>query len=323
MKKVFITRKIPDIGLKMLSDKGYEVDSNPLGRPLKKEELIEFLKVKPYDAVLSLLNDRIDGEVFDVAPTVKIYANFAAGFDNFAVEEGKKRGIYLTNVPGGGASRVAEHVFALILALTCRVVEGHEYVKAGKYTGWDPMLLQGLKIAGKTLGLIGAGRIGSEVIHIASRGFGMRVVYNDVLRNEHIEQEFGALFLPTITDVLKQADIVTLHVPLLDSTKHIINAESLKMMKPTAYLVNTSRGPVIDEEALVQALKAGLLAGVGLDVFEREPLVNPALLTMANVVLTPHIASSTADAREEMVKIAVNNIVTVLEGGKPKDMVYN
>lgn len=323
MKKVFVTRRVPEIGLKMLSEKGYEVDSNPLDRPLTREELIEFLKVKPYDAVLSLLNDKIDVEVMDSAPTVKIFANFAAGFDNLAVEEAKKRGVYITNVPGGGASRVAEHVFALILALTCRIVEGDKYVRAGKYCGWDPMLLQGIKISGKTLGLIGAGRIGSEVIHIASRGFGMRVVYNDVVRNENIEHESGALFLSSVTEVVKQADIISLHVPLLPSTKHIISADILKMMKPTAYLINTSRGPVIDEKALVEALKDGRLAGAGLDVYECEPNLAPELDQLSNVVLTPHIASSTADAREAMVKVAVNNIIAVLEGGKPLNPVYN
>lgn len=322
MPKVFITRKIPEIGLKMLRDKGYEIDMNPHDRPLNSAELLESLKAKPYDAVLSLLNDKIDASAFDAAPNAKIFANYTIGYDNFDIEEGKKRGIFLTNAPGGGADRVAEHTWALILGLSCRVVEGDRFMREGKYIGWDPMLLMGQKIAGKTLGLIGAGRIGLQVARIGTQGFGMRVAYHDINRNADLEHMYHATYWPTHEDVLRQGDFISLHVPLLDSTRHLINAERLKMMKPTACLINTSRGPVVDEAALVEALRTKTIAGAGLDVYENEPALSPGLSTLPNVVLTPHIASSTLESRDDMARIAASNIISVLEGGKPLNPVY-
>ncbi len=323
MKKVFITRLIPDIGIRMLRDKGYEVDVSPLARPLAKQELISFLKQKPYDAVLSMLTDPIDADVYSAAPQAKIFANYAIGYDNFDIETAKQKKIYLTNTPHGGIDRVAEHAWALILALTCRVVEGDAYAKAGKYTGFDPMLLQGMKVNGKVLGLIGAGHIGTEVAKIGAGGFGMRVAYYDVVRNPKLEELCHATYWPTAEDVLKQADIVSLHTPLLPSTRHLIDADKLKMMKKTAFLVNTSRGPVIDEKALVAALKDGTIAGAGLDVFEDEPHLSAGLSDLPNAVLSPHIASSTQEARQDMAIIAAHNIIDTLDGGIPEDMVYN
>jgi len=170
VKKIFVTRVIPEIGLKMLRDKGYEVDVNQLNRPLSREELILALRTKPYDAVLTLLTDRIDADVFAAAPAARIFANYTIGFDNFDVEEGRRRGVFLTNAPGGGADRVAEHAWALILALSCRVVEGDSFMRAGKYAGWDPMLFMGGKVAGRTLGLIGVGKIGGRVPDTGVRG---------------------------------------------------------------------------------------------------------------------------------------------------------
>jgi len=322
MKKVFITRKIPDIGIKMLENRGYELDISPHDRPLTKDELISFLKAKPYDAVLTLLTDKIDADIFNACPTAKIFANYAIGFNNFDVKEAQKRGIFLTNTPGGGADRVAEHAWGLILALSCRIVEGDEFVRAGKYNGWDPMIFHGTKMSGKTMGLIGAGRIGTEVARIASRGFGMRVVYHDIKRNEKIESIHGASFWPTVEDVLKQADVVSIHVPLDETTHHLINASHLKLMKPTAFLINTSRGPVVDEAALVQALKDKVIAGVGLDVLENEPTPAAGLLDFGNAIITPHIASATEEARQDMAILSTKNIIETLEGGKPSNMVY-
>ncbi|MEI8249294.1 MAG: D-glycerate dehydrogenase [Candidatus Taylorbacteria bacterium] len=322
MKKVFITRKIPDIGISMLKNRGYEVDVSPYDRPLSKNELIDFLHKKPYDAVLTLLTDMVDAEVYDAAPTVKIFANYAIGFNNFNVEEGKKRGIALTNTPGGGADRVAEHAWGLILALSCRIVEGDEFVRAGKYNGWDPMIFHGIKVAGKTLGLIGAGRIGSEVARIASKGFGMRIAYHDIARNQKIESLHGASFWPTIEDVLKQADIISIHVPLNESTHHLIDASHFKLMKPTAFVINTSRGPVVDEQALFTALQNKVIAGAGLDVLEFEPRPVKGLAELPNVIITPHIASATEEARQDMAILSTQNIINILEGGVPANMVY-
>jgi glyoxylate reductase len=321
MKNVFVTRRIPDVGLKMLADKGYSVDVSPKDRPLTKKELIKYLKKKPYDAVLSLLTDPIDGEVMDAAPTVKIFANYAIGYNNINLEDAKKRNIYVTNTPGGGADRVAEFTWALLLALSCRIVEGDSYMRKGKYNGWNPMIFHGTKLAGKTLGILGTGRIGADVAHRAKNGFGMNVVYYDVKRNEQLEKDYGAVFYPAVEEVLKAADVVSIHVPLLPTTHHLINAERLGMMKKTAYLINTSRGPVVDEVALVEALAKGTIRGAGLDVFEFEPKLAKGLAKLPNVVLTPHIASGTEEARHEMGVLSATNIIAALEGRVPENNV--
>lgn len=321
MQKVFITRQIPEVGIKMLTDKGYEVTVSKKDRPLEKKELMKILKKGEYDAVLTLLTDPIDKEVLAIAPTVKIFANFAIGFNNIDVEEAKKRNVFVTNTPGGGADRVAEHTWALILALTCRVVEGDLYMRKGKYNGWNPMIFHGTKLSGKMLGIIGTGRIGADVAHRAVNGFGMKIAYYDVKRNEELEKNFGAVFCATPEEVLKIADVVSIHVPLLPTTHHLINAERLAMMKKTAYLVNTSRGPVVDENALVNALRSGTIAGAGLDVFEFEPKLAKGLAKLSNMVLTPHIASGTAEARHEMAVLSAQNIIDTLEGGKPANLV--
>jgi len=322
-KRVFITRKIPEVGINMLREKGYEVEINQKDRPLSKKELIKILSKGNYTAVLSLLTDTIDSEVFEAAPTVKIFANYAIGFNNFNIEDARKRNVSLSNTPGGGAERVAEHTWALILALSCRVVEGDAYMRKGKYKGWDPMLLPGTDLADKTLGIIGTGRIGADVAHRAINGFGMKVVYFDIKRNEELERDHGAQFFASVEEVLKISDVVSLHVPLTPQTTHLINADRLKVMKKTAFLINTSRGLVIDEIALVEALRSGTIAGAGLDVYEFEPKIAPGLVKLSNVVLTPHIASATEKSRIEMATTAANNIIDVLEGGIARNAVYN
>lgn len=321
MAKVYITRQIPEVGIKMLRDKGYEIDINTKDRPLTQAELIKILKKKQYDAVLTLLTDKIDKTVMESAPSVKIFANFAIGFNNYDIEEAKKRKVVMTNTPGGGAERVAEHAWALILSLTCRVVEGDSYLRKGKYKGWDPMLLPGTDLGGKTLGIIGTGRIGADVAHRAKNGFMMNVAYYDIVRNEKLEKELGATFYSTPDEVLRVADVVSLHVPLTKETTHLINAERLSLMKSTAYLVNTSRGPVIDENALVSALKSGTIKGAGLDVFEFEPKLAKGLAKLSNVVITPHIASATEKSRHDMAVLSAENIIEVLEGRRAKSQV--
>jgi glyoxylate reductase len=320
-KKVYITRNIPEIGIKKLIDAGFEVDINKKPRSLTKKELIKILRKNPYDAVLTQLTDIVDVEVFEASPNTKIFANFAIGFNNFDIEEAKKRNIYLTNTPGGGADRVAEHTWALILALTCRVVEGDSFIRKGGFTGFDPMLLQGEHLEGKTLGLIGTGRIGADVARKA-KAFGMNVIYYDIKRNEMLDNDHGAL-LSTIDGVLKNADVVSLHVPLSKETTHLINVERLARMKSSSYLINTSRGPVIDEQALFEALRNRVIRGAGLDVFEFEPKIVKGLEKLPNVVLTPHIASSSRDSRDFMSLRACENIIQALNGCKPTDNVYN
>lgn len=319
--KIFVTRKIPDVGINLLKEKGYEIDVNDKDGALTKEELVSALKKKEYDAVLPLLTDTIDAEVFDAVPSAKIFANYAVGYNNIDIEEAKKRGIVITNTPGVLTETVAEHTVAMILAVTQRIAEGDRFTRAGKYKGWAPMLLLGMNLKGKTLGVVGAGRIGSVVANTMSAGFGMKIIYFDIKRNGKFEEATGGEFRESIEDVLKESDIITLHVPLLDSTKHLINIERLGMMKSTAYLINSSRGPVIDENALVEALCNKQIAGVALDVYENEPMLADGLVELENVVLTPHIASATEETRAKMSEMAAQNIITFFEGNIPPNTV--
>ena len=320
-KKVYVTRMVPEAGLKMLRDKGCELDINPKDRMLSKKELKNFLSAKPYDAVLSLLTDSIDAEVFDSCPTAKMYANYAVGFNNINLEDAKTRGISVSNTPGEIIGDVvADHSFAFILALARNIVAADQFVRKGKYKGWDPSLFVGADLAGKTVGLLGSGKIGQEVARKAA-AFRMKVIYYDVKRNEMIEKENGARYCATPEEVLREADFVSLHVPLLPSTTHMINEKTLKMMKPTAYLVNTARGPVVDENALVAALKNGTIAGAGIDVFEFEPKLARGLAKLPNVILSPHTASSSVASREYMATTAAKNILAFFAGQVPPNAV--
>ncbi len=315
-KKIFVTRAIPDVGINMLKEKGYEVDISPAIDPPSHEEIISWLQKKPYDAVISLAADPIDGAVFDAVPTAKIFANYAVGFDNFNIDDAKLRGITLTNAAGTSSYCVAEHAMALILALSTRLVEGDAYVKEGKYKGWTPSLFMGTDLNGKTIGIVGTGKIGEKVAEMAGNSFGMTVVYYDIVQNPTIEKDAHAEFVLSLDDVLKRSDIVTLHVPLNKATHHLINADRLNMMKPSAFIINTARGPVIDEVALVQALRDKKIAGAGLDVFEFEPKLTAGLTDFPNVILTPHIASARPSARNEMAVAAAKNVISFLETGK-------
>ncbi len=322
--KIYITRRIPEVGIKMLKDKGYEVDINPKDRVLSKSELVKILKNNSYHAILCLLTDKIDGDVFDAASNAKIFANYAVGFDNINLEEAKKRGVMISNTPGVLSEAVAEHSIALMLTVSRRIAESDKFARAGKYKGWAPMLLLGNGFFGKTVGIVGLGRIGTKTAHMASQGFGSKVIYYDIKRNEDFEKEFpsGSIeFKPSIDEVLKQADFVSVHLPLTEQTKHIINKEKLAMMKPSAFIVNTSRGPIIDENALVEALRNKVIKGAGLDVFEFEPKISKGFFKMDNVVLTPHTASATEEARSKMSEVAAQNIIEALEGRIPPNLV--
>ena len=322
MPKVYITRKILEAGIKKLKDAGYKVVVSEKDGVLTKEELITALRGNGYDAVLCLLTDRIDGDVFEAAGAqCKIFTNYAVGLDNIDLEAARKRGIMVTNTPGVLTDTVAEHTFALMLAIAHRVSEADRFTRAGKYQGWAPMLLLGTDLSQKTIGIVGLGRIGSRVAHHAARGFDARVIYYDVNRNKAFENEFHATYKTSIEALLKEADFVSLHVPLLDSTKHLINAERLKLMKKNAYLINTSRGPIVDERALAEALKNGTIRGAALDVFENEPNVESGLLKLDNILLTPHIASATEETRSKMAEVAALNIIAALSGKTPPNLI--
>jgi glyoxylate reductase len=245
-----------------------------------------------------------------------VVSNVAVGFNNIDVAAATKRGVVVTNTPDVLTETTADFAWTLLMATARRVVEADRYVREGKFTQWEFMLLLGGDIHGKTLGIIGFGRIGRAMARRA-RGFDMRVLYQDaVAADPATERELRATRTDTAT-LLRESDFVTLHTPLLPETQHLINAQSLKTMKKTAYLVNASRGPVVDEAALAQALKEGWIAGAGIDVFEREPEVHPALMGLPNAVLAPHIASASSDTRLKMANLAVDNCLAVLEGKMP------
>jgi glyoxylate reductase len=317
--KVYVTRPIPDSGIKLLKEKGFQVDINPKDEVLSTKALEE--KLNKYEAILSLLTDKIDKQVLSKSGhQLKIIANYAVGFDNIDVKEANARNIKITNTPGVLTEAVAEHTFALLMSVAKKVVPADKFVREGKYTIWGPMSFLGPQIWGKTIGIVGLGRIGSFVAQIAHAGFQMKVLYYDVKRNEEFEMRFSAQY-QAIGDILKNSDFITLHVPLLDSTHHLINAPRIGLMKKEAILINTARGPVVDEKALVAALKEKRIAGAGLDVFEDEPKLTEGLADLDNVVLTPHIASATVEAREAMSTIAAQNIIAALQGKEPPNLV--
>lgn len=319
---VYVTRRFADSGIKALKAKGYRVDIYPEDKIIPRKELLK--NVKGCDALLSLLTDRIDGEVLDAAgPQLKIVANYAVGFDNVDLDAAKKRNVVVTNTPSDEVNEaVAEHTFALMIALARRIPEADVFSKAKKYVGWSPTHFIGPTLSGKTLGIIGAGRIGVSAARRGVKGFGMNLVYSDMRPNPDVEKELGAKRL-TMEKLLEVSDFVSLHVPLLPSTRHLISTAEFALMKRTAFLVNTARGPVVDEKALLRALKTKRIAGAGLDVFECEPAVdcdvtdNLELKSFPNVILTPHIASATIEAREAMSTVAAENIIAVLAGKPP------
>jgi glyoxylate reductase len=309
MAKIFVTHKIPGNALDSL--KGHDVQV--------EGDLVE--KVKDMDAILCLLTDRIDGDLMDAAgPQLKIVSNYAVGFDNVDVKAATDRGILVTNTPSDEVNEaVAEHTWALILSLTLRIVEADEATRKGAYHGWEPDIFLGNSLKGKTLGIVGLGRIGTMVAKRAA-GFGMNILYNKSKPDLEVEKELNIKFADLDT-LLATSDIVTLHVPLTDETRHMINAQTLAKMKNGAFLINTARGPVVSEPDLVTALKDGHLGGAALDVFDNEPNINPELIGLPNVILTPHIASATIEARDKMGAQAVEAILSVLSDKKPDNLV--
>lgn len=319
--KIFVTRKIPDLGVEKLKTAGHEVMVSEKDGALTHEELIAQLQAINPDAVLCLLTDKIDASTFDAAPNVKIFANYAVGFDNIDLEEARKRNVQVTNTPDVLTEAVAEHTVALILAVGRKVVESDKFLRNGSYEGWDPMLLLGMEFKGKTLGIAGCGRIGQRVAEIMHKGFGMNIIYHDQRHNDQLESTLEANFVPELDDLLMEADVVSIHLPSTPETNHLFNAERLAKMKKTALLINTARGSIIDEAALANALELGKIAGAGLDVFENEPSVHPALLPLSNVVITPHTASATKEARDRMSTMAADNIIAVLDDQTPPNSV--
>jgi lactate dehydrogenase-like 2-hydroxyacid dehydrogenase len=314
MTKLYVTRTMPEENLERLR-RHAEFEINGEDRPLTRDELKA--KVSGREAIIAFLTDRIDEEVLEAAgPQLKIVANFAVGINNLDVEAASRRGVILTNTPGVLDDATADLTLALMLAVARRVVEADRYVRAGRWTSsWSPSFFVGQDVHGKTLGIAGAGRIGQNVARKA-RAFGMRILYTRRHRDEGFERETGAEFVDKAR-LLAQSDFVSLHVPLTPETHHYVGSAELAAMKPSAILINASRGPVVDEMALVEALRQRRIWGAGLDVFEEEPQLAPGLAELENVVIVPHIASATPATRQAMGDIAIDNVLAVLAGGAP------
>jgi len=311
---VYVTRLIPVEGLTLLRE-ACNVEINPEDRPLTREELLK--NVRGRDGVITLLTDRIDGEVMDAAKGIKGFANYAVGFDNLDVKAATERKIPLSNTPGVLTLATAEMAWTLLFAVARRLIESDKVMRSGTWPGWGPMQFIGGDVTGKTLGVVGAGRIGTAMA-LMSKGFAMRVLYTDEVANPVLERELGARKVP-FEELLRESDFVSVHVPLMPATRHLFNAGTLALMKPTAYLINTSRGPVIHEAELVEALRGNVIAGAALDVYEFEPKMVPGLAELTNVVLAPHTASATRSSRSGMSVKAATNLLAMLRGERPPD----
>lgn len=342
----FVTRTLPAAALDRLREVcDFEVGAD--SQSLAREALLE--GVRNAEALICLLTDRIDREVIEAAPHLKVIANVAVGYNNIDVAAAQQRGIFVTNTPGVLTDATADLTWALILTVTRRVVEADAWVRAGNFRAWDFDLFPGFGLTSRTLGIVGYGRIGRAVARRAT-GFGMTVLYcgrneiafrddptsstlrsrmsqsspsliNDSMRLTAALQDGLSVRRAAFHELLEQADIVSLHVPMAATTKHLIDRDALAHMKPTAFLINTARGEVIDEAALVEALSQGKIAGAGLDVYEHEPQVSPELMTMNNVVLLPHIGSATRETRLAMAMTAVENVIDAVSGRTPRNVV--
>jgi glyoxylate reductase len=316
--KVYVTRELPERGLRIIK-KYFDTEVWTEYAPPPKKVIIE--KAKNVDALVPLLSDKIDAEVFNAAPKLKIVAQLAVGFDNVDVQEATRRGIYVTNTPEVLTDTTADFAWALLMAVARRVAEADKYVRTGQWkVGWHPSMMQGRDVYGATIGIVGAGRIGYAVAKRGT-GFGMKILFYDVVPRPEIEKDFGAKKVDLDT-LFRESDFVSIHVPLMKETHHLVNAEKLRLMKKTAYLINNSRGPVVDEKALYEALKEGRIAGAALDVFEQEPtpLDNP-LLKLDNVVVAPHISSASYETRSRMAEMVAENLVAFFEGKKPPNLI--
>lgn len=318
MSKVYISQRIFKEGLDILSGEGIEYEMNG-GVRLSKEELIK--RVASVDGLICLLSDGIDSEVITSNSNLKLVANVAVGYDNIDVDVATKQRVMVTNTPGVLTETTADLAFALLLGVARRLVEADKFTRAGRYEGWE--LIQphlGVDIYGKTLGVIGMGRIGVAVARRASKGFDMKILYCDERGNEEAEKELGAE-LVEFDKLLEQSDFISIHTPLTEKTRYMFSTEQFKRMKKNACLINTARGPVVDEGALAKALKNGDIKGAGLDVYEEEPKIHPGLVELDNVLLLPHIASASVETRTTMTIMAAKNMVAGLSCKEPPNLV--
>ena len=319
--KILVTQKVPDPAYPLLEAIG-DVEANMEEGVIWPYE--ELLRRGPgHDYIYSLLTDNIDARFLETCaagtPALKMVANMAVGFNNIDVDAATRLGIAVSNTPGILSDTTADLAFALLMATARRIPEAERFLRAGKYTGWGPLLFCGAEVHHSTLGLIGAGRIG-KIMATRAAGFEMKTLYFDVYRmSPEDEAQYNMTYLP-MDEVLQQADFISVHTPYMPSTHHLMSEREFHLMKPTAILINTARGPIVDEKALVKALQAGEIAGAGLDVFENEPAIEPELLSMENVVLLPHIASASLKTRTLMATMASDNIMAHFRGQRPPNI---
>lgn len=310
--RVYVTRRIPAKGLdQILAQTDAKVWDGELPPP--REVILR--EAREAHGLVSLLTDTIDAGLMDACPRLRVVSNYAVGFDNIDIPAATARGILVGNTPGVLTETTADFAFALLMAAARRIVEGVDYVRAGKWRTWGPLLLLGHDIHHATLGLVGLGRIGAEMARRA-KGFDMRVLYYDVYRREDLERGLGITYAP-LDELLAQSDFVSIHTPLTPETHHLMNAERFKRMKQEAILINTARGPVVDDAALAEALRNGVISGAALDVTEPEPIpMDSPLLTLPNCIVVPHIASASNETRGNMADIAARNLIAGLNGEK-------
>ncbi|MBN1538615.1 MAG: D-glycerate dehydrogenase [Candidatus Thermoplasmatota archaeon] len=313
---LLVTRILPEEGMALLKRFAC-LDVWGEDRPMPRNELLE--RIHDKDGLLCLLGDRIDSEVMDNAPRLRVIGNYAVGVDNIDVDHATSRGILVVNTPGVLTDATADLAFGLILAVARRLAEGDRFIREGRFVSWSPTLMLGKQVHGATLGVVGAGKIGEAVLR-RGRCFGMRLLYNSRSRKRHLEEGIGAHYRE-LDELLGESDFVSLNCPLTDSTRHLIGERELSLMKSDAVLVNTSRGPVVDEKALSRALSGRVIGGAGLDVYEEEPKVYPPLMELDNVILVPHIGSATTLTRGRMASMVAGGIRSIFEGNMPDNLV--
>ena len=311
--EVYFTREIPVIAETLLKNNGIKPIVYRKDNPIPKKILIR--NIRNSDGLISLLSDKIDRSIIDAMPECKIIANYAVGYNNIDVPYAKSRGIIVTNTPDVLTESTAEITMALTLACSRRLPEGQEMMKENKFKGWSPKLLLGIELTGKYFGIIGAGRIGTAAA-IRAKAFGTKILYCSIHRNPFLESITAAKKVP-LFKLLSTSDVISLHLPLTPASHHLLNKDNLKLLKPTAILINTARGEIVDEKELIKILKYNKIFAAGFDVYENEPDINPDLLKLKNVVLLPHVGSGTVEARNKMAELVAKNVIAVLSGKRP------
>ncbi|MFQ5906052.1 MAG: 2-hydroxyacid dehydrogenase [bacterium] len=314
---VLVARRIPEEGLEILKAYCRKLEVYDGDRPIPRRTLLSLIRGK--QGLLCCLTDKVDEKVMDASGRLKVISNYAVGYDNIDVNAASRRGIVVTNTPGVLTDATAELAWSLLFSTARRIVECDRFTRTGKFKGWDPMGFLGRDVHGKTLGIIGAGRIGTA-FGLKSRGFNMKILYYDSLRNQVLEENLNARKVKLST-LLRESDFVSVHVALTEQTHHFFSVEQFEMMKPSAIFINTSRGKVVDEKALVRALKSKSIAGAGVDVYEQEPEIEPELLRLESAVLSPHIGSATVETRKRMAVMACSSLTAALSGEKPANIV--